>query len=234
MAGQSLMRTLARWHIWLGWIAGLPLLVWIVSGLIMTVRPIEQVRGDDLRLRRDPAALQLPVPWRAALPQIREARILGQNGKPVMIATTPDGTVKRYDMTDEGLKLRSPVTEGEARRVVRAAIRGGDAIATAELFEAARSPLDFRRPIAAWRITLADGTRVYVGRDSGEIEAVRTRWWRFYDLMWGLHIMDPTTREDTSNPLLWTFGGVSLASAFAGIVLLFRRRRRRIQGPVQS
>ena len=35
-----------------------------------------------------------------------------------------------------------------------------------------------------------DGTHFYVDAGSGEIVARRTRWWRFYDFMWGLHIMD--------------------------------------------
>ena len=39
---------LRRWHIWLGWIVGLPFLVWTVSGLVMVARPIETVRGEDL------------------------------------------------------------------------------------------------------------------------------------------------------------------------------------------
>ena len=36
---------LRRWHVWLGWLVGLPLLVWTVSGLFMTAFPIERVRG---------------------------------------------------------------------------------------------------------------------------------------------------------------------------------------------
>ena len=57
--------------------------------------------------------------------------------------------------------------------------------------------------------------------------ALRTRFWRAYDFMWGLHIMDPRTREDTSNVLLWLFGGIALASGLLGSVLLLRRRKAR-------
>ena len=38
---------LRRWHIWLAWIAAIPLLFWTVSGLVMVARPIEEVRGDE-------------------------------------------------------------------------------------------------------------------------------------------------------------------------------------------
>ena len=37
---------LRRWHVWLGWLVGLPMLIWTVSGLVMVARPIEEVRGE--------------------------------------------------------------------------------------------------------------------------------------------------------------------------------------------
>ena len=56
-----------------------------------------------------------------------------------------------------------------------------------------------------------DGAHFYVDAASGQIVATRTRWWRFYDLMWGLHIMDLKTREDAHNPLVIGFGLIALA-----------------------
>ena len=58
---------------------------------------------------------------------------------------------------------------------------------------------------------------------------MRTRWWRFYDLMWGLHIMDLETREQPHNPFTITFGILALAGAVLGSILLFRRRKRRVR-----
>ena len=63
--------------------------------------------------------------------------------------------------------------------------------------------------------------------DTGEIEAVRTRWWRAFDFAWGLHIMDLSEREDTSHPVLIGFAALSLVGALIGCVLMFRRRRAR-------
>ena len=42
------MRKLAKWHIWLGWLIGVPLLMWTISGLFMVARPIEELRGEHL------------------------------------------------------------------------------------------------------------------------------------------------------------------------------------------
>ena len=74
-----------------------------------------------------------------------------------------------------------------------------------------------------------DGTNFYVDAGSGAVVAKRTGWWRFYDLMWGLHIMDLKTREDSHNPLVITLGIASLVMAVLAITLLpltIRRRRR--------
>ena len=49
----AMRSTLRRWHIWLGWLIGVPMLLWTISGVLMVIRPIEEVRGTDLlRTRR--------------------------------------------------------------------------------------------------------------------------------------------------------------------------------------
>jgi hypothetical protein len=65
-----------------------------------------------------------------------------------------------------------------------------------------------------------DGARFYVDAASGQIVATRTRWWRFYDLMWGIHIMDLKTREDAHNPLVIGLGLIALAVSVIGVILL--------------
>src|SRR5688500_1883380 len=37
-----------RFHIWLSWIIGLQILIWIATGLFMALSPIETVRGEHL------------------------------------------------------------------------------------------------------------------------------------------------------------------------------------------
>ena len=90
-------------------------------------------------------------------------------------------------------------------------------------------PLDLRRPIAAWQVAMDDGTHFYVDAASGEVVAKRTRWWRIYDFMWGLHIMDPVTREDTHNPWSIGFGIVALVTILFALIMLpltLKRRKR--------
>ncbi len=220
------MRKLAQWHIWLGWLVGVPIVLWLGSGLFMTLRPITEVRGEHLR--RETSAQPLVIPG-STLAQpgagLKEMRVVMQQGRAVAMLTGLDGSVRRVDFAS-GEPL-PPLGASSARALVAARIVGGDQTVAVRLFPADQPPFDFRRPLAAWQVRLADGTHVYVGRDTGEIEAVRTRWWRAFDLAWGLHIMDLSAREDTSHPVLIGFAALSLSGALIGCVLMFRRRKAR-------
>ena len=89
------------------------------------------------------------------------------------------------------------------------------------------SPTDLRAPYAAWQAHFADGTNLYMRSATGEVVAVRSDWWRAFDFMWGLHIMDLETREDTSHPILIIFAALSVIGALLGCSLMFRRRKAR-------
>lgn len=225
----AFMRRFAKWHIWLGWLTGVPLVLWCVSGLVMVAKPIEEVRGDHLRHEVPPTALPagtdiaVRLPTNPARPVVAvETRV--EQGRVLTRLTYADDSVERFDA--DGRKL-APLSDIEARLLVANRIVGGDRVDSVRLIAADRPPLDFRQPIAAWQLILADGTHVYVGRDSGEIAAVRTRWWRVFDFMWGIHIMDLQTREDTHHPILILFSGLALVGSVLGTTLLFRRRKAR-------
>jgi hypothetical protein len=224
------MRSFAKWHIWLGWLAGVPLVLWCLSGLVMVAKPIEEVRGDHLRREVTPIALPAGTDIAVRLPADRSRPVVAvatrvEEGRVITRLTYADDTVERFDA--DGRKL-APLSDVEARLLVAKRVVGGDQVRDVRLTDADDPPLDFRQPIAAWQVTLADGTHVYVGRDSGEIAALRTRWWRVFDFMWGIHIMDLQTREDTHHPILILFAVLALVSSVLGTTLLFRRRKARV------
>jgi hypothetical protein len=219
--------TLRRWHIWLGWLVGVPMLFWTLSGVVMVWKPIEEVRGSELL--REPAPVRLafrPIPPateglalerlslepRAAGPRwVIEAR-----GAPVRLADPLTG------------RLLPPLGPAEAAREVTSRYKGSATVTAITRTSADAPPLDLRRPLAAWQVRMSDGTHFYVDAGSGEVIARRTRWWRFYDWMWGLHIMDLDTREDTHNPWLVGFGLAALVTTVLALLLLpFAVRRRR-------
>ena len=224
-------RRFARLHIWLGWLIGVPLVMWTVTGLVIVSRPIDEVRGEHLRRDLPTPALLPGNPVPIAFPidnprQYTEMRVVRQGERAVWLLTTTDGEIERYP-ADRSRDPLPRIDETYARALVARRIVGGDRVMRVESFSGENAPLDLRRPISSWRLTLDNGARVYIHRQTGEIAAVRTRFWRVFDVMWGLHIMDRQTREDTSHPVLIAFAALAAIGSLLGCVLLFRRRRPR-------
>ena len=223
------MLQLAKWHIWLGWLVGVPIMMWLASGLFMTLKPLPEVRGEHLRLEAE-APQPLVIEGSLLATQdanIKDMRLAMQDGRAVAIVTSLDGQTSRFDY-----KTGEPIPAldaSAARALVAEKIIGGKEVQSVTFFSAQDVPFDFRRPLPVWRVALEDGTYVYVGRDTGQIEAVRTRWWRWFDVAWGLHIMDLSEREDNSHPILIGFAALALVSALIGCILMFRRRKARVK-----
>lgn len=219
-----MMRLLSRWHIWLGWLIGVPLLLWTASGLFMVAWPIEQVRGGQLRAEPEPMALAgLVVPQGGPVTQLN---LVDEVGRLVWVATAADGALRRFDARS-GLALPL-VDQAEAQAIAAASYRGGAKLEGMARFAADASPIELRRERPSWQARFADGTHVYVDAGTGEVLALHSQLWRAFDFMWGLHIMDLQGREDTHHPLLIGFAGLAFLGSLMGTVLLFRRRKARI------
>ena len=221
-----MMQRFARWHIWLGWVVGLPILMWAVTGLVMVARPLEDVRGDALRTAPaaiDPAGLSFPA---TIGEPIREARLVTQPNGPAWLVTAADGRRWRYSARTGG--AAAPVIEDEAGRIAAMAYAGTAPLEGASYFPAGEAPVAARSSGAVWQARFADGTHVYIDDATGEVLALRTGQWRFYDTMYGLHVMDPQTHEDAHNPFAIAFAALAVLGALLGCTLLFRRRKARV------
>lgn len=220
---------LRRIHIWLGWIVGIPLLIWAVTGALMVVTPFHKVRGNDMLA--PPASVAMATPPIVPAVEGREVRSLTLEQR----ASGPHWVI-RYQ--DGGAALADPATgqllpafsAADAEAEVRTRYRGEETISGTDRTSAEEPPIDLRRPIEAWRVTMSDGTRFYVNADSGEIVIHRTETWRFYDFLYGLHIFDVFARENINNIWAQLFAWIGAVSIVLALVLLpftLRRRRRR-------
>jgi hypothetical protein len=233
VTGRHVRSTLRRWHIWLGWIVGVPMLFWTLSGVVMVMRPIDEVRGTALLA--DPAPFELPaapvapvVAGRKLASLTLEPRAAG----PRWVLAFADGGSRLADPSTGA--LLPPLGSADAVREVMARYGGTAKVASVSRTDAAHPPLDLRRPLATWAVAMSDGTHFYVDASSGAVIARRTRFWRLYDWMWGLHIMDLQTREDTHNWWIIGFGALTLVTTLLALVLLpltGKRKRRRVVAP---
>ena len=216
---KRVRRTLFRYHVWLGWLVGIPLLLWTASGLVMVAWPIEQVRGTDLRAELPPlpaATVYPPAIHGAADSLTLKQTALGPRwivalGETRYAADPRDGSklaaLDRAGAVSAALGYRKPPAH----------------VASARYSAAEHPPLDLRQPRPAWAVRFDDGARFYIDADTGELIAVRTDFWRFYDVMWGLHIMDLQGREDTHHPILIIFAGISALAAMLAVLLMIAR-----------
>ena len=210
---------LRRWHVWLGWLVALPFLFWTVSGLVMVAKPIEEVRGEHLISPPKPIHVGGPL----IAPQVEGRQVLA-----VTLEPRADGPRWEIDFADGEKRLADPATgrllprlgAADAGKELMARYTGTAKVAEVSRVDADSPPLELRRAMNGWVVRMTDGAHFYLDGGSGEIIARRTSWWRIYDFMWGLHIMDLQGREDTHNPWVVSFGALSLGMVLLALILL--------------
>jgi uncharacterized iron-regulated membrane protein len=232
----AIMTALLRWtiriHKWLALIVGIQIVLWIAGGVVMSVIPIEQVRGEHNiaepeELAIDPAELISLAEAAQALELetgAAEIRLQAWQGQPVYNVYRPDWSSSLVDARTG--EVITPISRERAISIALADYAGTPDIAAVEFFE--EPTWEYRRAGSAWRISFADGegTRIYVSPDTGLVMARRNDDWRFFDFFWMLHIMDYQERENFNNPLLITASIFALFTVLAGLLLLVMRLQR--------
>ena len=223
---------LTRWHIWLGWLAGVPLLLWTLSGLFMVAAPIETVRGEHLRA--EPPAVVLgeapPVFPRidSSVRAVERVELVQRASGAQWVIRFADGGGRRASV-ETGAYLAPRLSLDEAARLAEAAYAGEAELAEMRRYDAEANPLELRRGRPAWRASFADGANFYIDAETGDLLAVRTGLWRTFDFMWGLHIMDLGGREDINHPIIVVSAALALLMVVFGLIVLpwrYLKRRR--------
>jgi hypothetical protein len=212
MLSPRATRTVRWLHLWGGVIVGMQIILWVASGLVMVARPLDEVRGTSLR--RDPPALRVPEGL-PALTGVEKLELGSLLGKPVWKLTDERG--KRLLDATTGQPIAISAAQAEAIARAGTTLTGP---AKVQAITPAKPASDWRET-AGWRVEFAGDVRVYVNAQ-GDIGAVRTPWWRLYDLFWGLHIMDWAARENTHHPLIIAATLLSLGVVFTGALLTVR------------
>jgi uncharacterized iron-regulated membrane protein len=233
-------------HRWLGLLMAVQIVAWMVSGLYFSLIPIAQIRGEHLtRDAEKPDVQQLSMlPDPSAVGQVLDRQLepgwtltglslVSNNGKVAWKAqgVTGDQAFARLIGSDGEIAPRLTAEGAEQHARDWLLEPAGDA--QVEWVSVAESGSEIRgRPLPIWKISFNEPETVslYIHPWTGELMARRTDYWRVFDFMWMLHILDFDAREDFNHPLLQVTAFLGLIIALSGVIFwamttrLFRRR----------
>lgn len=214
-------------HRYLGWVLVLQLIFWFSSGLVMSILPIAEVRGEHLRrplATPDWSQVISPAALAQQYPQ-HQLKLSQQGSLPVYHFSKAEEQLYYSALTGETL---TPLTEQQLKQLAKAQYQGSADIVRVQQLK--QPPFEVRQlagPI--WQVQFADehSSSFYLEDRTGKLLSVRTTNWRVFDFVWMLHIMDYQDREDFNHPLLIFFSATALFFTLSGALLLPWRRKKR-------
>jgi len=219
-----------RAHKWIGLVVGVQALLWMISGVYMTVVSLDIIHGDHLAhmqeapldataQRFDPAALA------DRYPGITSYRLKRLHGREVFEIRQGDRSL----LLDAATGARvGPLDKAAVRSLAMSIYQGDAGVRSVEWI--VRAPQEVAtRPVPMWAVHFADrgDTTLYFSPDTGALLARRHSLWRWFDFLWMFHIMDYEERSDVNNNLLRVSAAIGLCLALSGVWLLFYSFRRR-------
>jgi hypothetical protein len=213
-----------RAHKWIGLIIGVQALLWMLSGVYMTVVPLDVIHGDHLaHVHGEPLPPQAERVGADVLvaryPQLQSFRLKHVLDREVYEVRQGGGKF----LVDAASGERMPQLDRDAAiALARSLYQGKGEVTRVEWITQAPSEVK-TRPVPMWAVHFADSgdTALYLSPDSGELLARRHSLWRWFDFLWMFHIMDYENRSDVNNTLLRVASVVGLGFALSGIWLLF-------------
>lgn len=229
-----MLKTSIQLHKWIGLVVSIQVLFWVVGGLVMTVIPIETVHGDKHLTQSAPASIAadgvMPLTEAAKKAgfEITKAQLRSTPNGPVWILDAPTGQ-QRWLNAKTGEDIEE-ITESEAKAAAAKAYAGKGRPVAATLLDA--PPPEAMTDGALWQVKFDDGegTTLYLDPFTGDVEQRRSDVWRFYDFFFRLHIMNFGRAETYNHPLIIVASAVTLAVVVTGVILLFYRVGRDLQG----
>lgn len=235
-------------HRWLGLLMAVPIIAWMASGLYFSLYPIDQIRGEHLTREPPPVSVELlaslATPPAVVRALDRHFATTWSVESVVVIAREEAvfwrirGQVGDADFTrlvDAEGRVIPRLSETEAAAVAIGWLAVEGRVGSVHWVTSTGPGSEFRGGrLPVWRVVFdePESLHLYVDPWSAEILARRTTRWRIFDVLWMLHIMDFSERDDFSHPLLQITATLGLAVAFGGVILWLlttslRRKRKR-------
>lgn len=210
-------------HKWIGLIIAIQFVLWMASGVVMSLLDAKKVAGREFRIKPAPAAAKWPADVRTA-----EAVLTASSAQVMTISSGWLLDQPVYHLANDKANWIVKASDGAlvkldaalATRIAQASYSGAGRPVAPRLLTYTPETRKHKEPV--WRVDFsdADDTSVYVSAKSGNVLEHRNSTWRLFDFFWMLHIMDYSERENFNNPLLVTSAVGGLSMALAGVWLL--------------
>jgi len=217
-------------HKWLMLFLSIQFLIWSVSGAYMVVFDIDYIHGDSLIIDDQSMVEHQQINYSfkdlfVDYPQANNVELSTFLGSSVYRFVLPDKQKKNSLLLDAtNGQLLSPINEETAVKVATFYYQGQAQIAAVKLLED-ESPVELSsRHLPVWQIDFDDfaNSTLYISMQSGKVVTRRHQFWRLFDLMFSLHVMD-YEEEDPANKLLFWFSLLSVFAVISGMVLTYNR-----------
>jgi ferredoxin len=217
---------LKKLHKWVGLLTGIQVLLWLVSGLVISLLDPAKVSGRHWAsgtVTNTPPhhASELLEPAELPATYLEAATALDLDswqGRPVYRISYADGEAL-VNAVDGSVMTTG---KAEAAELARQDFTGDGAIVSVERGMA--PDLETRNNHGVyWRVDFSDraNTSIYISESTGEILQRRNSFWRVRDFFWMLHIMDYSGRENFNNFLVIGVALIALWLGISGFLLLF-------------
>ena len=206
-------------HKYLSILISIQLLLWTISGIYFAFNQIELVRGEQYRL---PQVFSIDLSKiNLVLDSVKSIQVARRFGEEILIVRKEAGT--EY-LNLEGIALEK-LTREQATSVV-STVTSLTPLEVEEIIDPEPGSEYRGRKLPLFKVVTKDQENdeinVYVDAISGQVVAIRSKQWRLWDLMWGLHIMDWDARDEINNWLLKLFSVLALISSLTGVFIFFR------------
>ncbi|WP_326542961.1 hypothetical protein [Pseudorhodoferax sp.] len=221
-----------RAHRWMGLLIGVQALLWMISGVYMTVISLDIIHGDHLAhvdeepLRTGQGRIDLAqvAHHHPGFDSLKLKNFLGKEVYEIGV-----GPQTHLIDARSGARI-SPIGRELILERAREIYQGEAGVREVSWITEAPQEVASRAMFAPmWAVRFDDraNSTLYFSPHSGELLARRHDLWRWFDFLWMLHIMDYDTRTDVNNTLLRVAAGVGLIFALSGAWLVFYSLRRR-------
>ncbi len=225
---MKLYGIIQRIHLWAGVLLGVQVLLWMLSGVVMSWYHIDLVRGERSMFAAPPPELETRsyVSSGGVIAQFDGASSVELRyflNRPVYEVTGNRRAAIFDAITGDQI---SPIDEGMAHALAEQDYVGAGEIESIALLN--HPPQEYRGRTPVWRADFDDklNTRLYVSRETGKISARRNDVWRLYDFFWMLHIMDYEERENFNNPLVKVASAAGFIFAVSGLFMVLMKKGR--------